>query len=226
MAYEYTYRGQTYQVGEFSSDESTKAPNVLIVKMLKGTSQSTDVPMWDLMLKNVYRISTSTLQQEDFELNIMYRNDSIGTDLRYITEGNIANQLLVRVMGLDRLDQRQRQSPDGIFDYVEGYTVISSTGTIMFPVLEPFGSHLRQKIGNDAIADKYVFEELYDMTLIEAQEYSDKNKFRLTGEYRGSSANEISLGAMNVPGGRLRLRQGGAHWWKIPTTWWTTRWGR
>ena len=209
VAYEYTYRGQTYQVGEFSSDESTKAPNVLIVKMLKGTSQSTDVPMWDLMLKNVYRISTSTLQQEDFELNIMYRNDSIGTDLRYITEGNIANQLLVRVMGLDRLDQRQRQSPDGIFDYVEGYTVISSTGTIMFPVLEPFGSHLRQKIGNDAIANKYVFEELYDMTLIEAQEYSDKNKFRLTGEYRGSSANEISLGAMNVPRGSVTVTAGG-----------------
>ena len=209
VAYEYTYRGQTYQVGEFSTDESTKAPNVLIVKMLKGTAQATDVPMWDLMLKNVYRISTSQLQQEDFRLDIVYRNDSIGTDLRYLTEGNIANQLLVRVMGLDRLDQRQRQSPDGIFDYVEGYTVISSTGTIMFPVLEPFGSHLRKKIGNDAIADKYVYQELYDMTLIEAQEYSDKNKFRMVGEYRGSSANEIRLDAMNIPRGSVTVTAGG-----------------
>ena len=209
VAFEYTYAGQTYQVGEFSTDEDVKSPNVLIVKMLKSTAESIDVPMWNLQMKNVYRIATSNLQSEDFRLNIIYRNDSVGTDLQYLTEGDIKNRLLLRVMNLDRLDQRQRTSADGLFDFVSGYTVIPNMGTIIFPVLEPFGSHLRKKIGNDAIADNYVFEELYRMTLVQAQEYSDKNKFRLVGEYKGSSGNQISLGAMNVPRGSVTVTAGG-----------------
>ncbi len=209
VAFEYTYRGNTYQVGEFSTDESVKAPSVLIVKMLKSTALSTEVPMWHLMMKNVYRITNSQLQQDNFRLDIVYRNDSIGTDLRYITEGAIQNKILIRVMNADRLDQRQRTNPDGYFDYVEGYTVISNSGTIIFPVLEPFGSHLRKEIKNDAIADKYVFEELYTMTMVEAQEYSEKNKFRLVGEYKGSSGNEIRLEAMNIPRGSVTVTAGG-----------------
>ena len=208
VAFEYTYRGQTYQVGEFSTDD-VKAPSVLIVKMLKSTVQLTDVPMWNLMMKNVYRITTSQLQQEKFILDVVYRNDSIGTDLRYITEGGVKNKILLQVMNLDRLDQRQRKSPDGIFDYVDSYTVNSNLGIIIFPVLEPFGSHLRKKIDNNAIADKYVFEELYTMTLIEAREYSEKNKFRLVGEYKGSSGNEIRLEAMNIPRGSVIVTAGG-----------------
>ena len=41
------------------------------------------------------------MQPEDFRMNIMYRNDSIGTELQYFPEGNIASQLLLRVMNLD-----------------------------------------------------------------------------------------------------------------------------
>ena len=33
-------------------------------------------------------------------------------------------------------------------DYIEGYTVLSATGRIIFPVAEPFGSHLAEKINN------------------------------------------------------------------------------
>ena len=37
VAYEYTYNGKTYQVGEFSTD-GINAPNALILKLLKGTA--------------------------------------------------------------------------------------------------------------------------------------------------------------------------------------------
>lgn len=48
--------------------------------------------------------------------------------------------------------------PDGIFDFLDGYTVDSENGYIViFPVTEPFGSHLRQEIGNNVVADRYVF---------------------------------------------------------------------
>jgi cell surface protein SprA len=113
-------------------------------------------------------------------------------------------------MNVDRLDVKNNLNQDGKFDYVEGVTVLSSAGRIIFPVLEPFGSHLRRAIGNDAIADKYVFQELYDSTLVVAQELSDKNKFSLVGEYKSSSGSEIRLNAMNVPRGSVTVTAGGA----------------
>ncbi len=210
VAYEYTQGGKTYQVGEFSTD-NIQSPNALIVKLLKGTSQSPQLAIWDLMLKNVYHLGAMQMQADQFELNIVYKNDSIGTKLRYITEGEIKNKLLLRVMNLDRLDLKKNNNPDGIFDYIEGYTAFSSSGRIMFPVLEPFGSHLRKLINNDAIADKYVFQELYDSTLVVAQELSEKNKFSIEGSYKASGGgSEIRLNAMNVPRGSVTVTAGGA----------------
>ncbi|MDR0370845.1 MAG: cell surface protein SprA, partial [Prevotellaceae bacterium] len=209
VAFEYTYRGETYQVGEFSTDKGFESGEALIVKMLKSTTQSPDLPIWQLMMKNVYSLGAMQLQQENFKLDIIYRNDSIGTSLKYITEGAIKNQLLLRVMELDRLDQRQEPHPDGIFDYIQGYTVLPASGRIIFPVLEPFGSHLRKKINNDVIADKYVFEELYNSTLVVARESTEKNKFRLVGEYKASSGSEIRLNAMNIPRGSVSVTSGG-----------------
>lgn len=209
IAYEYTFGGRVYQVGEFSNDP-IQSPNALIVKLLKGTTQSPQLAIWDLMMKNIYYLGAMQIQKDKFELNIVHRNDSIGTKLRYLTEGNVKNQLLIRVMNLDRLDMRQDNNPDGRFDYVEGYTAFSSSGRIMFPVLEPFGSHLRKMIGDDNIAKRYIFQELYDSTLVVAQEFSEKNKFFLEGEYKASSGSEIRLNAMNVPRGSVTVTAGGA----------------
>lgn len=210
VAYEYTYGGQTYQVGEFSTDPIT-APQVLIVKLLKSTAQSPLLATWDLMMKNVYSLGASDIQPDNFKLNIVYRNDSIGTDMQYITEGNIKNKLLLRVFNLDRLDSKNAPNPDGRFDFVDGYTIQANSGRIIFPELEPFGKFLKDSIKNDQIAKKYVYQELYDSTLVVAQEYSEKNKFMLVGEYKGSSSgNEIHLNAMNVPRGSVTVTAGGA----------------
>ena len=210
VAFEYMYRNETFQVGEFSTDENVKAPSVLITKMLKSTVELTDIPMWDLMMKNVYRITPMQLTQEGFVLNIVHYNDSIGTDLQFLTEGARRNENLLRVMRLDQLDQRQRRNPDGIFDFLEGITVNSSMGTIMFPVLEPFGEHLINAIGDPVIAERIAFPELYSMTIIEALEFSYRNKFRIVGEFRGAgAANQIRLNAMNVPRGSVVVTAGG-----------------
>ncbi|MGB4415783.1 MAG: cell surface protein SprA [Paludibacter sp.] len=209
VAFEYTYAGNVYQVGEFSTDE-VNAPEALFVKLLKSTAQSPQLAMWDLMMKNVYFLGAMQIQSDKFTLNVVYRNDSVGTDMQYITEGNIKNKLLLRVMNLDRLDTKNNTNPDGKFDYIEGLTAFSSSGRIIFPVLEPFGSHLKKEIGNDAIAQKYIFQELYDSTLVVAQELSEKNKFRIVGEYKASSGSEIRLNAMNVPRGSVTVTAGGA----------------
>ncbi|MFZ4583016.1 MAG: cell surface protein SprA, partial [Paludibacter sp.] len=209
VAFEYTYRGNVYQVGEFSTDAVT-APDALIVKLLKSTTQLPQRNLWDLMMKNVYSLGAMQIEKDNFELNIVYRNDSIGTDLQYISEGDIKNKLLLKVMNLDRLDVKNNIAPDGKFDYIEDLTANSSTGRIFFPVLEPFGSHLNKMIGNASIAQKYVFQELYDSTLVVAQELSERNKFRIVGEYKSAGGSEIRLNAMNVPRGSVTVTAGGA----------------
>ena len=208
VAYEYTYNGQVYQVGEFSGDV-TDTDQCLFLKMLKGSTISTSLPIWDLMMKNVYSLGAYQVQKDKFRLYIKYQNDSTGVAVNNIPEGNISNQTLLQVMNLDRLDANESEYSDGIFDYIEGYTIQSSNGRIIFPVIEPFGSHLAEKIGNAAIAEKYVYQELYDSTLTIAQQVSEKNKFIMTGEYKASSGAEIRLNAMNVPRGSVVVTAGG-----------------
>ena len=216
VAFEYTYNGQVYQVGEFSTDggEELRAPNALALKMLKSSANAPSEKhrgTWDLMMKNIYSLGTTSLSQEKFELYVTYRNDSVGTDMQYLDEGPVNGKQLLRVMNLDRLDQKHNASPDGRFDFLEGLTVYSSSGKIIFPVLEPFGSHLANVLKNDPrLVSKYCFPELYDSTLVVAQEMTEKNKFRLTGKYKGTNSSEIRLGAMNVPRGSVTVTAGGA----------------
>ncbi|MGI6218367.1 MAG: cell surface protein SprA [Bacteroidaceae bacterium] len=208
VAFEYTYMGQTYQVGEFSSD-ITDNSQALFVKLLKSTVNSPSFAGWNLMMKNVYSLRAYQVQKDDFTLDISYQNDSAGAALKYISEGAIAKELLIRVMNLDRLDKNNKRNPDGVFDFVSGYTVNTNYGLIIFPVTEPFGSFLRSKIGNDAIADKYCFEELYDSTQTYAKQLAEKDKFILSGEYKASSGSQINLGATNIPRGSVVVTAGG-----------------
>ncbi len=209
VAYEYTYQGKVYQVGEFSGDVA-QTDQSLYLKMLRGTTISTRLPMWRLMMKNVYNLGAYQLQSKNFKLNIKYLSDTTGTEITYLPVGAISNQPLLQVMNLDRLDSNQESNPDGMFDYVEGYTVLSQSGKIIFPVAEPFGSHLERKIGNEALAAPYVFKELYDSTLVVAKQFADKDKFSLIGEYQASSGAQIRLNAMNVPRGSVVVTAGGA----------------
>lgn len=208
VAYEYTYNGKVYQVGEFSSDITTTSES-LYLKMLRSTTVSPKLPMWKLMMKNVYALGAYQLQSKNFKMNIKYLSDTTGVEINYIPVGTIANQPLLQVMNLDRIDSNQESNPDGFFDYVEGYTVQSQSGKIIFPVAEPFGSYLEQKIGDPAIAKDYVYKELYDSTLVVARQFADKNKYSLVGEYQASNGATIRLNAMNVPRGSVVVTAGG-----------------
>ena len=208
VAYEYTYHGTTYQVGEFSGDV-TSAEQSLYVKMLKGSTVSPYLPAWKLMMKNVYSLGAYQVQKENFRLNVKYLSDTTGTEISYIPDGAINGTPLIQVLNVDRLDSNNQTSPDGRYDFIEGYTILAATGKVIFPVTEPFGRHLRKKIGNDAIADRYVYQELYDSTQTVAKQLSDKNKFTLSGEYQASSGSQINLNAMNVPQGSVVVTAGG-----------------
>ncbi|HAN19142.1 MAG: cell surface protein SprA [Bacteroidetes bacterium GWC2_33_15] len=212
VAYEYYYNGERFQVGEFSTDGLTGS-SVLLVKLLKGTTLTPSIPTWDLMMKNVYAIGAYQVNSDDFILDVLYQDDKTGNAINFIPDGKINKKILLKVLNLDNLNSQLDESPDGRFDFIEGTTVNSSNGRIIFPVLQPFGSYLREAFGeSDAdqiIADKYVFQELYDTTITYAKLVAEKNKFLLRGEYRSAVSSEISLSAINIPQGSVVVTAGG-----------------
>ncbi len=210
VAFQYTKGGKTYQVGEFCTDNAGNTTQTLVVKLLKATSGNPSTPLWDLMMKNIYSLGVTNLQKNNFTIQVQYLSDTVGVYTNFINEGPVAQQLLIKVMNLDRLNGNQESHSDGQFDFVPSYTVNPSTGRIIFPVVEPFGSHLAKMLGDQSLADRYCYQELYDSTLTVAQQVAEKNKFRLKGEYVASSGAEIDLGATNVARGSVVVTAGGA----------------
>ena len=209
VAYEFTYGGQTFQVGEFSNDVN-ESKATLFVKLLKPNACSPKNGCWDLMMKNVYSLNTRNLKNSEFKLDVYYASDSLGTNITYLPEAGLKSKTLLQLLGLDRLDSNNsKENPNGIFDYIQGYTVDAASGRIFFPSVEPFGNYLAQKIGNEDIAEKYVFNELYDSTKTVAKQIAEKDKFYLIGEYTGSSANVIETGSTNIPRGSVVVTAGG-----------------
>jgi len=208
VAYEYTYKGQTYQVGEFASDRKDNS-EVLFVKSLKNTACTPQMGNWDLMMKNVYSLGATSVQKDKFKLDIKFLSDTTGVYLSYIPEPGVKDKKILALVGLDRLNNNNKVGSNGYFDFVEGYTINASSGRIYFPQVEPFGKGLAQAIGNDAVAEKYVFQELYDSTRTVAKQIAEKNKYLITGEYKATRNDEIQLGAMNVPRGSVVVTAGG-----------------
>ena len=217
VAYVYTYQGKTYRVGELSTD-GVSAPATLAVKLIKGTSLTPRHGTWDLMMKNVYAIGAFQVSSQDFLLDILYRKDETGVPVNYIADSqadsSFNRKILLKVVGMDHLDSRNEPNPDGRFDFIEGTTISPRDGRIFFTQVEPFGSDMRRTItgGNpakDMVADRYVFEELYDSTQTKARQISSKNKFFLSGSYQSSSSSEIQLNAMNIPQGSVKVSSGG-----------------
>ena len=243
VAFQYTFNGEVYQVGEFANggvDATTVSPgaeipvnnNTLILKLLKSNITNVADPIWDLMMKNIYATGAYQLSQEDFKLNILYAET---TPRNYITpvESGVGSgwpstpkpledRILLDVFNLDRLNAYNdlQSGGDGFFDYVEGITIDSQTGNIIFTKVEPFGEYLFNLLGggtydvdNDqgynANQKKYVFRNMYSLPTAAAQQDADKNRFILKGTYKSQGTNGIPIGAFNVPQGSVRVTAGG-----------------
>ena len=208
VAYEYTYRGQTYQVGEFSTDirDNTQA---LLVKSLKNTANTPKMGNWKLMMRNVYSLGATAVQREHFTLDIKYLSDTTGVYLSYLPTPHLKDKRLLSVLGLDHLDNNARRVPNGYFDFVEGYTIDASSGRVFFPQVEPFGSFLTKVIGDSAVARPFAYTELYDSTRTIAKQVAEHNKFVIKGRYKATKNDEIVLNTSGIPQGSVVVTAGG-----------------
>lgn len=238
VAFQFTVGGQVYQVGEFANDgvdatdvttdssgQVTQVVNTnLVLKLLKSSITNVDLPIWDLMMKNIYDTGAYNLSQEDFKLNIFYNEASplnfispVGTT-EFPTPGANEDPLnetpLLRLFNLDKLNYNNdpQLNGDGFFDFVEGITVLSQRGKIIFPSAEPFGEYLFNKLSLNTSEnytdtnsynenqEKYVYDILYSSTKTAALEEIEKNKFKLKGRYKSSGSSGIPIGFSASPG--------------------------
>jgi len=247
VSYELLYNGKPYTVGETQTEYSgAQADQVIFLKMLKATNPGVgtadpavnpsnlnlltrNTPTWDLMMKNIYPLNTSQLNRDNFQLQIIYKDDVTGVDLISLKEGTqIQNIPLIQVLGLDRVNANNDRNADGNFDYFPGITIDPELGKIIFPSVQPFGSYLKAQFdtvarapsagdpGNTAanaanerlLAQKYVYQALYNQTQSDAQQQQVKDKFFLRGRFQGTSTDEITLPGIGVAQGSVKVYAG------------------
>ncbi|MGY3053320.1 cell surface protein SprA [Pedobacter sp. UYEF25] len=151
VAYQYTYNGQGYQVGEFSTDipfDPTN-PKLLYTKLLKNETTKIKLPTWALMMKNIYSMGGYQISPDNFIFNIFRIDNQTGVESPVMTEGqNTNNQQWIRLAELDRLNQQNERKPDGVFDFVSAnnafgtYAAGGSNAYAASASSNPFGGNL------------------------------------------------------------------------------------
>lgn len=210
VSYSYTVNGtnQVYKVGEFSEESP-----VLITKVLKpNTTVKTTSPMWKLMMKNIYALDAGQVDQDGFILNIYYRDAQTGGKVNYLPNTPVESTNLLKLLNWDRLNVNgdvQNNGGvlgDGIFDFVSGITIRPELGKLIYTKVEPFGSYMAGLVGNNP---QYVFSDLYNQQKQVATSSNLAQRYTMEGRYKGAQGQGISLGAVNVPQGSVKVAANG-----------------
>ncbi|MDR3026628.1 cell surface protein SprA [Chryseobacterium sp.] len=213
VSYSYTVNGsnKVYKVGEFSEESP-----VLVTKVLRVNNKvNTQSPMWDLMMKNIYSIDAGQVAQDGFILNAYYRDPKTGGKVNYLPDTPVKDQNLLKLFNWDRLNMngdiqnnKDGSKGDGIFDFVNGITIRPETGRIIFTKVQPFGSYMQKVLGG-TFNPQYVFQDLYTKQKQEALSSNLAQRYTMEGRYKGTQGQGISLGAVNVPQGSVKVAANG-----------------
>lgn len=212
VSYSYTVNGsnKVYKVGEFSEESP-----VLITKVLRVNNKvNTQSPMWDLMMKNIYSIDAGQVSPDGFILNVYYRDPKTGGKVNYLPDTPVKDQNLLKLFNWDRLNMngdiqnnKDGSKGDGIFDFVNGITIRPETGRVIFTKVQPFGKFLEAKLGTSD--PQYIFQDLYTKQKQEASQSNLTQRYTMEGRYKGVQGQGISLGAVNVPQGSVKVAANG-----------------
>lgn len=175
VSYE-TNDGKKYGKGKYE----TNVNESMILKMIKCSNQSPDATprAWELKMKNVYRLPVKNISEASFILDAYYNSNNVM--LLKIPGFNLS---LSSMLLLDRYKGTTRKwSPDGKFDFIENRTIITETGDIIFPTLQPFSNELR----NAGLDSNYIFNDIYKLRKSEAQISEKANLYFLTGYAQSS----------------------------------------
>ncbi|AYZ37216.1 cell surface protein SprA [Chryseobacterium indologenes] len=212
VSYSYTVNGsnKVYKVGEFSEESP-----VLITKVLRVNNKvNTQSPMWKLMMKNVYSLDAGQVSPDGFILNVLYRDQKTGGKVNYLPDTSVKDLNLLKLFNWDRLNMngdiqinKDGTNGDGVFDFVNGITIRPENGRVIFTKVQPFGDYMQNVLGSND--PKYVLHDLYDKIKQTPSQSSVPQWYTIEGRYKGVQGQGISLGAVNVPQGSVKVSANG-----------------
>lgn len=214
VSFSYTVNGsnQVYKVGEFSEESP-----VLVTKLLRPNNKvNIESPMWNLMMKNIYSLDAGQVNQDGFILNVLYRDPKSGGKVNYLPVDNnptVSSVPLIKLLNWDRLNvngdlqNNGSSTGDGIFDFVPGITIRPETGRVIFTKVQPFGNYITQVTGSSN--PQFVFSDLYSQQKQVATYSNLAQRYTIEGRYKGVQGQGISLGAVNVPQGSVKVSANG-----------------
>ena len=109
----------------------------------------------------------------------------------------------------DRLNSNGdgQQDGDGQFDFVPGLTIDENNGKLIFTKTQPFGTYIENVLGGHD--PKFVFSDLYTQLKSVATQANLAQRYTLEGRFKGSGAQGIALGAVNIPKGSVKVTSNG-----------------
>ena len=179
----------------------TENDTLIVLKLVKPKNlQPKFNEAWSLRLKNIYPTGARNVKQEGFEFKIQY--EVVGQDPTEELSTPQGNIRLIQAFGLDKQGSGGSPTPDNIFDWRPGYTILPETGEIIFPTLEPFGRDIPE-----GLEDK-VYQSIYDTTKTFARQDKGPDKWALAGKNTGESSAVYQLG-FNVVENSVKVRLNG-----------------
>ncbi len=229
IAVAYQYRrtdGRIVTVGDYGQARADSQRRT-VLKLLRAVVSQPTSPLWDLTMRNVYRIGGRSLNPNSFTLNLTYEPPGGAADQKLpgITFGN--DLTLLQILGLDRHNVQGQPTPDNLFDFDAGLTIDVQNGRVIFPVRQPFGDYLTRLIttGQTAsgttidvsLADgsradaaaRFAFPQLYNLQAVVArQTLPQLSRYRLAGVFRSASQSVFNVG-FGLVEGTVRVTSGG-----------------
>ena len=239
LAVSYRYRtdaGDIVTVGDFgdaTKENSQNGPRI-VLKLLRNDAPVPTNPLWDLTLRNVYRVGGRSLNPANFVFRVDYEAPGATPQqqLPGLTIGE--NETLLTVLGLDRVNGQGQGTPDNEFDFIQGVTIEPGEGRVIFPVRQPFGDYIERVVREgltagqtplvsgdpvrvtspeglspDAAAAAYAFPDLYDRTQSAVRvRPGNLTRYTIAGESKSATQSIFNAG-FNLVEGSVRVTADG-----------------
>jgi hypothetical protein len=130
------YKTDEKQVGTLFSDVYDDTTKRLIVRLIKPQSiQPAYTDVWPLMMRNVYSLGGSSIEEQGFDLSIEYNLGGEHEQQQQVPP----TRLFLNLMGLDRVDENKGEIEGGDKKVDKNPFLIDlNDGVVIFPCIQPF----------------------------------------------------------------------------------------
>lgn len=206
VSYRYRYQGEVYQVGTFE----VASDGYFETALLANQNHSPSSHLWHLMMKNGYSLSSIPKEwtNENLRIELLYKDYQSGLEQSLVEKGEMSGTSWLTLFGWDRMDSSGAgQSPDGLFDMIQGVTYLPDNASIFIPLRRPFEA-VPKELNSEGNNEFPVYSQLYDSSKYDAEQLRELNRFIIRTEVEGAIGQSIMLGSSQLNPGSVKVVSG------------------